>query len=178
MKSLIGIVILLIALCGCYSNQPPPQKDFTDCFQQVDTAQEMSTDGCSAGYFKVISDQYVVRIAPTFTIQKDTCLEFTLSDTTQKIEIELWIFERNEANLTNICSDIFIVGMPEHQKALPASAGNIILGGSDIVDYYGNKMPLVSILVKELVFVDPETDERIEVQNELLWKIMNRGTPG
>jgi hypothetical protein len=41
----------------------------------------------------------------------------------------------------------------------------------------GYKTQHTSVLIKNLVFVDKDTGEKIEIKNELIWKVLYLGTP-
>ncbi|MBK7569223.1 MAG: hypothetical protein IPI31_15485 [Bacteroidetes bacterium] len=154
------------------------KNSFETCFGNIDTSKAGKTKGCSGGTYKLINDKYVIRIFPDFNIQFDSCYIVTINSSNAERLTELLIFENNNANLTNICTDIIIVNNPKPTRQLYAQSGQLIIGFSDPIDLYGSPTCHTTILIKRLVFIDRQTGDKIVIENELLWKVLDTGTPG
>jgi hypothetical protein len=152
---------------------------FANCFSNLDTIIDSNIQiACIAGVYKRISNRYVVRILPTQPIQFDSCCIINLENVNEKLVVELLIFDQNDASLTNICSDIQFINFPKPTKILSAQIGELVIGYSDPTELYGNNTYHTTIFIKHLLFSDPISKDKIEVNNELLWKVLNMGTPG
>jgi hypothetical protein len=191
MRKIIYILISLIIL-SCSSTKTEKHKteeskiaeiedsanEFNKCFSELDSISFESTIGCSGGYYKVINDQYVLRISSDLNIEYDHCDIVQIDSSEQNFKAELLIFEKGKASLTNICTDVIIVNAPKPIKNLKKCYGQMTIGKSDPTDYYGNEMPKMTISIDNLTFTDPQTGEEIKIENELFWKVLNTGTPG
>lgn len=109
------------------------------------------------------------------------CLE--IDSVESEITVELLIFNKGDASLMNICTDVIISEIngkkaPKPINRIQKCYGKIIIGKTDPTDYYGNEMPKMTIRIDNLSFIDPETGEIIKIENELFWKVLNTGTPG
>lgn len=151
--------------------------NFEKYFINIDTTAAGQTIGCIGGVYKLVNDRYVIRLNFDLPIQFDSC--YTISIDTLNGELaELWIFDNKDASLTNACTDTFITNSPEPTRKLQAKSGQLVIGFSDPTEYYGNSTQHTTVLIKSLVFTDFKTGERIELKNELLWKVLDLGTPG
>jgi hypothetical protein len=150
---------------------------FEKCFINIDTLAVGQTIGCVGGAYKLVNDRFVIRLNFDLPIQFDSCYTITI-DTLNGELTELWIFDNKDANLTNVCTDIFITNSPEPTRKLHAKSGQLVMGFSDPTEYYGNLTLRTTVLIKSLVFTDFKTGESIELKNELLWKVLDLGTPG
>lgn len=164
---------------GNFIDQPAKSsKTFSDCFANVDTSKAGQSIGCSAGIFKRINERYVIRLAQDFPIQFDSCYTVTIDRSNAKKLTELLVFHDKNATLGNICTDLMIPNWPTPIRRLYAESGQITVGFSNPTELYGNSTNHITVLIKKLVFIDIGTGEHIVLENELLWKVLNLGTPG
>ena len=180
------LTILTLASCNNQSDsadnsakQPDKTKNtFAACFADIDTSKAGQSIGCTGGTYKLINDKYVIRIFPNFPIQFDSCYKITIDSSNARRLTELFVFDNKDASLTNICTDIIITNYPKPTRQLHARSGQLIIGFSDPTELYGNKTHHTTILIKRLVFIDSKTGDKIELENEILWKVLDIGTPG
>lgn len=151
---------------------------FDKCFTKPKSNAVDSVIGCSGGYYKVISDEYVLRITSDLNVEYDDCTLINIDSADHTFIAQLLIFEKGKASLTNICTDLNNVNAAIPIKTLNKCYGQLVIGKSDPTDYYGNEMPKLTIQVDNITFMDAETKKTISVENELFWKVLNRGTPG
>jgi hypothetical protein len=147
------------------------------CFINIDTVTVGQTIGCVGGIYKLIDDRYVVRLDLDVPIQFDSCYTISI-DTLDGKWAELWVFDNKNASLTNICTDILITNSSGPARKLHAKSGQLVIGFSDRTEYYGNATQYTTVLIKSLLFTDFKTGKSIELKNELLWKVLDLGTPG
>ncbi len=184
----LTIFLTILILASCLGQSDPTNNNarrrekfkntFASCFAGIDTSKVGKSVGCSGGTFKLINDKYVICILPDFPVQFDSCYRITIDSTNAESLTELLIFDNDSANLTNICTDVIITNIASPTRQLSAQGGQLIIGFSDPTEYYGNQTYHTTILVKKLVFIDNNTGEKIELRNELLWKVLNTGIPG
>jgi hypothetical protein len=151
---------------------------FKTCFAHIDTLKIGQSIGCSNGAYKLINNKYVIRILPNFPIQFDSCYAITIDSSNGKLLTELLVFDNKDANLTNICTDLINTTASKPSRQLYAQSGQLIIGSSDPTELNGTKTSRTTIFIKRLLFIDSKTGEKIELANELLWKVLNTGTPG
>ncbi|MGB1040095.1 MAG: hypothetical protein ACPGVD_04420 [Flavobacteriales bacterium] len=153
------------------------QKSFLRCFASIDSNQVQNVVGCqNRCFYKVLNDDKVLMIHYKTKLKLNHCKHY---DTlTKEVYAELQIFKKGEANLTNYCTDIRIVNTPEPLKKIVATSGQLIIAESNIDNYYGNKLPRTTILIKQLIFFDSTFMRNVKIENELFWKVRNFGTPG
>ncbi|MEZ4843272.1 MAG: hypothetical protein R3A43_03360 [Bacteroidia bacterium] len=158
--------------------QDKSQNTFATCFAGIDTLKAGQSIGCAGGTYKLINDKYVIHMLPDFPIQFDSCYSVTIDSSNAGRLTELLVFDKKDASLTNICTDLIINNAPKPTQQLQAQSGQLIIGFSDPTELYGNKTHHTTVLIKRLVFIDSKTGEKIELENELLWKVLDTGTPG
>lgn len=152
--------------------------DFATAFSGVDTTKAGLTVGCSSGEYKLVSDKYVLHFKPYFPAQFDSSYAVEISTVNASQIVELLVYDNNKSSLSSFCSDVVSTDASEPSRRLVATQGNIVVGYSDPTELSGNKTQRLTILVKDLTFTDENTGEKIELKNELLWKVLDIGTPG
>ena len=159
--------------------QPNTSKNkSTNCFSDIDTTKNGMTISCSGGIYKLINNKFVVHILPDFPVKFDSCYTITIDSSNAEKLTELLIFDSKNANLTNTCTDLIKLHNPNPSRTLHAESGQLIVRFSDPTELYGNRTYHTTILIKRLIFYDYKTRKKIELKNELLWKVLNTGTPG
>lgn len=185
MKKLIFFLIAVLSIIGCTNQNKPlvkqPEKSINPVesyFSKLDTTRAGKSVACSGGIYKLIGDKYLIHFTSDLPVQFDSCYSVSMRDLNRKAHVELFVFDNKDASFSNICTDMIIVDSSKPPRTLFAESGEFILGYSDPIMLYGNKSQHTNILVKELVFVDGKTGEKIKIKNELLWKVLDVGTPG
>lgn len=181
-------ILTILALVSCNNQSDTNDKSallynkskntFSTCFADINTSKVGQTIGCSGVTYKLIDDKYVIRIFPDFPIQFDSCYTITIDSSNARRLTELLIFDNKDANLSNICTDIININNPNPTRQLHAQSGQLIIGFSDPTALYGNQTHHTTILIKKLLFIDSKTGDKKELENELLWKVLDTGTPG
>ena len=181
-------ILTILTLLGFHNRSNPkhnsvgqPDKSkstFATCFANLDTSKAGESIACSGKTFKLINERYVIQIFPDLPIQFDSCYTIIIDSLNGRRLTGLFVFNNKDANLTNICRDVLIINGPAPTKELYAQSGQIIIGFSDPTELYGNQTYHTTILIKGLVFIDSSTGYKIELENELLWKVLDLGTPG
>lgn len=180
------LTILALASCNNQNSRAEkpqqlpynPQNTFATCFVDVDSSNTGQSVGCSGATYKLINDIYVVCINPAVPIRFDSCYHITIDSSNAGEIAKLLVFDKKNANLTNICTDIHTTNNPKPTRQLAAQSGQLIIGFGDPLTLYNNKTQHTTILIKRLLFVDTETGEKIELENEILWKVLDRGMSG
>ena len=188
MRFIVLFIFFVLTLSSCNNRQDNTHNlktqtktsanNFATCFKNIDTSKAGKSISCSGGVYKLINGKYVLHISADFPVQFDSCYNIIIDTSNAKHLTELLSFKNNEANLTNICTDVFVTNIPKPTKQLFAQIGQLIIGFSDPTELYGTKTYRTTILIKNLVFVDSVTGEKTEIKNELIWKVLNLGTPG
>jgi hypothetical protein len=142
-----------------------------DCFQVPDPSFEQIVTGCSQGFFKVIGDQFVLRVSPDFELKKGECKEWQIGEYDVQSNVELLIFKKGEASLMNICTGAFNTQAPEPFKRLTKCFGQLTIGRHDT----NTSFQKVSIHIDQLIFVNPGTYEDIVIKDQLFWEVADRG---
>ncbi len=148
------------------------------CFNGLDTSNVDQTTGCTAGIYKLINDKHVIFINPDFPVQFDSCYSINIDSLNGKHLAQLIIFDNKDAHLGNFCTDVFTTNSPKPTRQLSAQSGSMLVAFSNPVQLYGNETYHMNVLIKHLIFIDYKTGEKIEIKNELIWKVLNTGTPG
>jgi len=192
MKYLFFLILVLLISLSCNNPAPSPEdalekKDSLpaqsthnslQCFIGIDTTNIGQTVGCSYAAYKLLNKNYVIYIRPDFPIQYDSCYSITIDSTNGKNLTGLLVFDHKNANLNNLCTDLIVTDNPEPSRKLFAQSGSLILAFSNSKDSQGFPTNYVTVLIKKLVFIDFKTGKKIEIENELLWKVQDLGTPG
>lgn len=183
---LISILILIgftFSSFLCSEDKPQNQNTIQNkalaCFQGVDTTQEDNSIGCVAGFYKLIDSNLVIKFTANLAkFPYDKCQNIDIDSSNGSNYVELFIYKDGEANLSNICTDLIMMGNKQPLRSISPIKGQIIVGVSDPTDYYGNIKPRVTILIKELLFFDSKTKKEVVLKDILLWKVLDMGMPG
>lgn len=181
-----GISALLVLLCACNPpNDPGPEpvRDtdgprLSEHFSHVDTSNAGPSIGCVGSFYKQLSDSTVLVIRLKDNHIVDTASTLRIDSLGLDATAALWLFEKDSAHMSNICTDVIIVNLPKPLAMVPAVEGSLALMHHPRFDYYGNLQPVTSILVKHLTFADPRHKQPIVVKGELLWRVLDRGMAG
>lgn len=151
---------------------------FLNFFTAADTSNTGESVGCAGGVYKLIDNKYVLQIKMEFSVQLDSCYNIKFNEPSSKISANLLIFDDQKASLDNICTDIINVNHRGPSRQLHALNGHLIVAYSDGAVLYGASTYYITAWVKKIVFIDDRYGERIIIENELFWKVLNSGTPG
>lgn len=185
---LLLLIVLAVASCTNQQNRDlksqetavpvQPKSDFEIKFAHADTTKAGESVACIGGIYKLINDKYVIHFTSELPVQFDSCYTIDFKDINRKLKAELLIFTNKKSNLVNICTDLISPNNPEPLRTAYTESGKVLFGYSNPTKLYGNQTQSSSIWIKELIFVDPKTGEKIKISNELLWKVLDLGTPG
>ena len=183
-KHIIFLALILMILISCNeetSKRENVDKQFSQYFGKVDTTMiDTLSTGCSAGFYKQVDSNWVVRISPNLrNLKKDTTFSISIDSINSGILTELLVFENGKANLEGFCSD-FITNHPEPIRQFSAARGFVVLHfrntkGKEEYSYIESR---VSIYIKELYFYDLKTKKNVIIKDVLLWNVPDLGTPG
>jgi hypothetical protein len=148
-----------------------------ECFLGYDTVNVGTSRGCAFGYYKLINGSYVVRISPKMKILFDSCQTIYLDSTEAPQWAELLIFKEGKATLANFCSDVNIINSEKPVMRLNGHKGVLIIEFNN-EDRKSGRIQRATIMIKQMEFINPKSGEKIELRNELLWKIADQGVPG
>ena len=177
-------IFLFLSACSSSKTSSDTQNDssletqFADCFTAPPADHEQLVVGCSQGFYKVIGDQFVLRLNPEIDLAYGECKEWKVEATNEdQFNIELLVFKKGEASLMNICSGAYNTQAPEPFKRLNKCLGKITVGKSDPTNYQGQELPKMTFQIEQLVFIDMDTYEEIVIQDKLMWKVQDGGMP-
>ncbi len=184
-------LLTIVLLAACTNQQTSKKTDKfraeepitvpMPCFAGIDTTKAGESIACGQSVYKLVNNQYVLRINPKFSPSPGKCHHITLDSLSGSLLTELIIYDKKNASLTNYCSDIIIRmenGPPVVTRHLHAVKGEFMIGYSDSSSENGLLNYRQSIFIKNLLFRDPKTGKKIEIKNELIWKVRDIGTPG
>jgi len=155
----------------------PVQKRFTSCFKNIDTTKTGYAVSCSWGTYKLINNKYILRIATQLYPPKiNWCYDITINKLNLKPLVELLVYDKNNATLSNICTDMGDLNNPHPSRRFQSTTGQVIIGFTAAKNSYDDLD--ISVLLRDIFFTDSTTGERIEFKNELIWKVLYDGIPG
>lgn len=151
--------------------------DLFSTFGKVDSVQILESIGCYGGYFGRLDSKYVLKIPSSIYSEEKGTTTYSLDELGEPCE--LIIFNKGEAHLGNICTDLIQIGLPKANRILTTTTGKIKV-------YIGNPEPLwrdtvnnAYVEIERMTFFDSESNQKkIEIKHKYLWKVVNLGTPG
>ncbi|MDJ1500016.1 hypothetical protein [Xanthocytophaga agilis] len=183
-----GLIVCCFS-CGTKETlQTPNLHPYTNCLAGVDTTKGDEAIGCVGNYYKLIDQQYVLKIDIADFLRKnslseyqDSCFQIRIS--TDKVLsagvfAELQVFNKGESNLSSICTDIIITNTPKPQRILTDVSGSIIIQYNGEQDYYGSKRSVFTFFVERLSFKDKVAQKEVVIKDQLLWKVIDLGMAG
>ena len=189
MKSLHFILFLsiLATLLACNisssetkqaNEKTPPTNSLLQIFESQNAEKIMTTTGCLSGFYALISDKCVLEFP--FSIYRDSADEQirTYAATSDWVDVKLWQFEKDSANLANICTDIIFVNAPKRKQKLAAIDGNYHVLCGNTTDIGWRKYQQTYILIDSLIFMDTLQQQRIKIEDKLLWEVPELGGAG
>ena len=147
-------------------------------FAHVDTAQAGFAIGCVGSFYKQLSDSTVLVLQLAERLPSERAKTLQVDSIGLLASAKLWLFAKDSAHMSNVCTDVIMANYPKPIAEAIAVSGTITLMEHPHVHYYGNDQPVTSILVHHLSFVDPRWKKPIVVNDELLWKVLDRGRAG
>ena len=82
------------------------ESTFDNCFSAPDSKFQQTVVGCSGGSYKLINDQYVLRIYSDEVTEYGDCQFLTNDSLSQNFNATLIMFNKGQASLANICTDM------------------------------------------------------------------------
>jgi hypothetical protein len=159
------------------------KKIFTSCIKDFDTTkckQDLllrKVASCSWGTYKFISNKYILRInTELFTQRLENYYEVNVDNSNTKNIAELLVYDKLDATLNNICTDMGDLSSPKASRHLKPQSGRLFIGFITPINSFDQFD--VSILIKQLVFIDPITKQTINIDKEVIWKVFYDGIPG
>ena len=182
MKIVVPFLLFVATFTSCDNQHLSKESDkiqntFAVCFANVDTTKVGQSISCGNGVYKLINEKYVLWVSLRFPVQYDSCYIVTIDSLNGIETAQLVFYPQDKATLANHCSDIVICNNPIPTKTLIAERGQLLIGFSNPTMLQGYKTQHTSVFIKNLVFVDKDTGEKIEIKNELIWKVLYLGTP-
>lgn len=182
MKIVVPFLLFVSTFTSCDKKHLSKESDkiqntFAVCFANVDTTKVGQSISCGNGVYKLINEKYVLWVSLRFPVQYDSCYIVTIDSLNGIGTAQLVFYPQDKATLADHCNDIIICNNPIPTKTLIAERGQLLIGFSNPTMLQGYKTQHTSVLIKNLVFVDKDTGEKIEIKNELIWKVLYLGTP-
>ncbi|MDF7810445.1 hypothetical protein [Hymenobacter sp. YC55] len=146
---------------------------FDKCFSNIHHSDFARALGCHNTFYKLIGKKYVLSIKLDTLPQTGSCITAQGPRTIQYFMAALSVYKDSKANLNNICTDVTTVNSARPVRKIVSKTGEIVIGVSSKTDYYGEAADVVSIMVKRLIFYDKENNKKIEIKNEMFWKVVN-----
>jgi hypothetical protein len=183
MRATLLTTLCLLFFAGCGGQNTGTHTgtagyDFSDCFKGLDTTDAGPTIGCTEGFYKLIGDSCVVCIHPDLPERTDTCYFVNIDGTNGKRFSKLLIFDDKKAGLENLCTDEINLNDPMPSGTLYPQSGQFILAFTAPSATDANHRFRVTVFIRSLLFIDEKTGKKIEIKNEMLWKVVDTGTPG
>jgi hypothetical protein len=176
---LIASFSVFIALTLIFSACTTPPEDnnelekeeLKECFLNCDTIEVGKSIGCSHAYYKMIEDKFILKITPHTVLRFDSCQMIYLDSINGSDWAHILFYANPRAFMENTCqAPDTSIQVP--LKAIPASYGTLIIEHTHET-IAGKKSPYTTILIKHLYFKDALTGEKIEIKNELIWKVLD-----
>ncbi|HXA00566.1 MAG TPA: hypothetical protein VNW99_01180 [Cytophagaceae bacterium] len=170
---------LFISLTLIFSacSTPPPEdnnelekEELKECFLNCDTIEVGKSIGCSQAYYKMINHEFILKITPHTMLRFDSCQVIYLDSINGAGWAHLLYYKDPKVMMESICADS--VRISASLKAIPASYGTLIIEHTHET-IAGKTNQYTTILIKHLFFSDPVTGKKIEIKNELLWKVLD-----
>ena len=188
----IYLIILFSVLLSCSTRQSSVEnsklnnteseslaieKKLENVFGKIDSTKILNSIGCVQGYYDYISSEYVVRIPYSIYSNIESRKEYSLGK--KGNECELLVFEKDNSNLSNICTDIILINSPKPKRVLRSVQGKMRVFIGNEEGLWGNFVNNTYIHIERVVFVDTlSNNKRIMIENKYLWKVLNKGIPG
>jgi hypothetical protein len=178
MKQLLILVLLLSACAKTHKPKPlssielgePNLKSFIMKHPDIDTAYVWQRTGCFNEFYKQVNDTFVLKVK--FNEPPKSSERIEVVGNNEVVEIELWVFEKGQAHMHNICSDVIVVYATKPIKQLKAIRATI-----DFIyerAYHVNLLDQDSsyfFILSNAVFVDGK--EEIRLGRQLFWDVPN-----
>jgi hypothetical protein len=148
----------------------PDLKSFIKNHPDIDTAYVWQGIGCFNEFYKQVDSSSVLKIKFNENLESSERIEVVGNN--EVVEIELWVFEKGQAHMYNICSDVFTVDATKPIKKLKATRATI--------DFIYERAYHINLLDQDIsyffilsnaVFVDGK--EEIKMVRQLFWDVPN-----
>ena len=136
-----------------------------------------NTASCIWGTYKIISDEYILRVNTNFFSEDgDGYYEIDVDSLLTRKTVEILVYDSANSTLQNICTDVGDWNNPKANRKLRPSGGKIIVAFTKVNSPYHEHA--VTLFIKELNFYDPVSSKSVFLKNVLAWKIYWEGIPG
>ena len=170
MRKLIFIFLIL----PLFSNAQTLK--FSEVVNNIDTNQSQFAVGCQKKYVKLLDSALVLNISYNLDLNYNYCQKQDLDSITKNVSVYLEIFSNGSSNISNHCSCMHIVNLEPAIAKVKAISGEITICKTNPTDYYGNTLPKITIVAKDIIF--KYEGKEIKIKKEVLWKLQDLGTPG
>jgi hypothetical protein len=176
-RSLPALFIPLIMLFSACSAPPEDnneleKEELKECFLNCDTIEVGKSIGCNQAYYKMINETFILKITPHTVLRFDSCQTIYLDSINGTDWAHILFYRDPKKIMENTCpaSDKNTNEAP--LKIIPASYGTLIIEHTHET-IAGKTSQYTTILIKHVFFKNPATGEKIEVENELIWKVLD-----
>jgi hypothetical protein len=188
-KSVFFCLTIILISCTGNSNKAVKNRQVTvanlvttnnifhfNCFNSVDTTQQIFARACGNYFYKIIAKKYVLLLKINTPVQYDSCVRISIDTIKSTGVAELIIYKDGEANLFPYCNDVGNTISPI--KNLARAFGEIYVKFYKTTEYRGTNYPTASIFVHRLTFIDSDLNSTILISNQLYWKVFQYGEAG
>lgn len=151
------------------------ENEIKQLFGNIDSTQILNAVICSQGIFALVSNKHVL-IMPE-NIYSIPSQEKPNTKKLQNISCKLNVFEDGQSHLNNICTDLILGNLPKSKYQLKSNLNEILIY-SHIDSLYGGETGRSYIQFLNLEFKDSIAQEKIILNNKLIWGKLHLGTPG
>ena len=162
---------------------PITKAKFKSFFKTIDSSKYQKdilhpkSVSCSWGTYLIISNQYILRInSELFSNRLENYYELNIDSSTNRKFAELLVYDKLDATLDNICTDIVHLNNPRENRYIVPQKGQLLIGFTKPANSFDQFD--VSVLIRNLTFTDPQTKQIIILKNEVIWKTIYEGIPG
>jgi hypothetical protein len=170
---------LILSACSAppEDNNKQEEEELKECFLNCDTVEVGKSMGCSDSYYKIIGEKFILKITPHTVLRFDSCQTIYLDSINGPDWAHLLLYMNPENIMSRPCEipDNGVYDIP--LKIIPASSGTLVMEHTHETKA-GKRSQYTTILIKHVFFKDPETGEKIEVKNELIWKVRDPEAAG
>jgi len=197
MKTLLFILFFAIP----FASQANSQYDKVNCPPSFDTVKQITKSkfidyfkpfdsgylkrdslgffsvSCSWGTYKLVDTKYIIWVnTEKLPHAIGKYYEINIQSKTHNKMVEVLVYGQNDATLANICTDMLWQSKAQPTHRINPLSGTLVISLTEPQNKFD--MFEISVLIKNLLFIDPITQNKIEVKNEVIWKAIYQGIPG
>jgi starvation-inducible outer membrane lipoprotein len=175
-RALFISLALIISACSAppEDNNELEKEELKECFLNCDTIEVGKSIGCAGAYYKMINEKFILKITPHTILRFDSCQTIYLDSINGTDWAHILFYNDPRNFMENTCQASGKNTSEVPSKIIPASYGTLIIEHTHET-IAGKTSQYTTILIKHVFFKDPVTGEKIEVENELIWKVLDAG---